>query len=386
MKRNKQRKKRIGLVLSAPPESGGEFQYEKILVEILFSSNYDVTVLCNNRIWIKWCKEKKVRFVKVDWGNHSEIERRFGLKFPLLYKIYSSYFTDIGVILRRENICLLVCGTQSLYLPNLFIRTIRPVHDLMHRYETRFEEIRSTWRERELFFQTVVKFSDVILTDSQLGKKQLIESYLKNKKKRPQIEVLPFVAPFHIMESEEEYVEIPDKYIFYPAQFWQHKNHINLIKAILILKDRIPDIRLVLVGSEKNNLKRIKKFIEAKQLEDYITILGFVTNKQITFLYKHAVAMVMPSYLGPTNIPPLEAMVLGCPVLVSNNYAMPEQVGDAGLAFNPDSPEEIAGCIEKVWNDGTLRENMVKKGYLRVNKWKLEDFKEKLLSIIEKNM
>ena len=69
----------------------------------------------------------------------------------------------------------------------------------------------------------------------------------------------------------------------------------------------------------------------------------------------------MPSYFGPTNIPPLEAMALGCPVAVSNKYAMPEQVGDAGLLFDPDSPEEIAKCIKAMWLDDKLRQKMINK-------------------------
>lgn len=96
--------------------------------------------------------------------------------------------------------------------------------------------------------------------------------------------------------------------------------------------------------------------------------------------------MVMPSYFGPTNIPPLEAMALGCPVIVSNKYAMPEQVGDAGLSFNPDSPEEIAQKIELVWQDEHLRQEMIRKGYQRVRGWKDIDFKKRFIHIILKTL
>lgn len=82
--------------------------------------------------------------------------------------------------------------------------------------------------------------------------------------------------------------------------------------------------------------------------------------------------------MNATNIPPLEAMTLGCPVAVSGKYGMPEQVGDAGLLFNPDSPEEIAECIRMMWRDETLRQNMIDKGYARVNKWTQKEFGGKL--------
>lgn len=104
----------------------------------------------------------------------------------------------------------------------------------------------------------------------------------------------------------------------------------------------------------------------------------------MTYLYRHAVGLVMPSYFGPTNIPPLEAMALGCPVAVSDKYAMPEQVGRAGLLFDPDSPEEIAGCIQKMWTDDELRKRMTEEGYRRIRQWTQEDFKNRLFKVMDR--
>ena len=111
--------------------------------------------------------------------------------------------------------------------------------------------------------------------------------------------------------------------------------------------------------------------------------MGFVSDENITYLYRHAVGLIMPSYFGPTNIPPLEAMALGCPVAVSNKYAMPEQVGRAGLLFHPDSPEEMADCIKRLWTDDKLRERMRKDGYQRSKMWTKEKFEKKLYKIID---
>ena len=157
----------------------------------------------------------------------------------------------------------------------------------------------------------------------------------------------------------------------------------NLLKAIQILAESLSDIHLVLVGSERNNGREIKKYIRDNGLESHVTILGFVSDENITYLYRHAVGLIMPSYFGPTNIPPLEAMALGCPVAVSNKYAMPEQVGRAGLLFHPDSPEEMADCIKRLWTDDNLRERMRKDGYQRSKMWTKEKFEKKLYKIID---
>ena len=129
-------------------------------------------------------------------------------------------------------------------------------------------------------------------------------------------------------------------------------------------------------------MAKIKEYITADGINEYISIQGFVSDGQMKYLYKNAVALVMPTYFGPTNIPPLEAMMLGCPVIVSDKYAMKEQVGNAGLLCNPDSPESIADCILQVWNDEELRKNMVKRGYEQSQKWTISDFKKCFFRIV----
>ena len=85
----------------------------------------------------------------------------------------------------------------------------------------------------------------------------------------------------------------------------------------------------------------------------------------MNFFYLRARAMIMPTFFGPTNIPPLEAMATGCPLIVSDVYAMKEQSGDAALYFNPHSPDEIAEKILMLWSDDELFDEMSKKAYER---------------------
>lgn len=381
MKRTK-----IAMVLVTEPSAGGEHQYALEIAECLQELpdfDYEIVAICRNRFWCKWCRENHIKYFQVNGDSHSTEQIKRNSRFLLCSSIYNKYTTEFGKIVREEKIDVLF-ATAQMYIPNMNIKMVTPVHDLMHRYEPLFPEVRETYQWREAVFGLQAKCADYILTDSGLGKKQFIESYLKKRKRKPHIVVLPFTVPEHIAETKEEYIKVPDRYVFYPAQFWKHKNHINLIKAIQILKNDIDDIYLILVGSEKNYCKEVRKYIAENDLDNNIQIMGFVSNENITYLYRHAVGMIMPSYFGPTNIPPLEAMALGCPVAVSDKYAMPEQVGDAGLLFNPDSPEEIANCIKRLWTDNDLREEMIKKGYRRINVWTRKDFKKRVLKVVRK--
>lgn len=380
--------KSVAVLLTSIPQDGGEHPYLMLLAESLKWCNnryFRLVGICYNDFWEQWCQKEKISYVRLEKKVYTERQMELQTKFPLLFLAQNMKKDLLGQIVHQERIKLLICGQQGTYLPKYLCKVIRPVHDLMHRYEPDFREISSTYATREILFNSVARLSDVVLVDSQLGKKQFIDCYY-NKCHFPKIEVLPFVSSRKSNSKGEEYIETPTKYIFYPAQFWEHKNHINLIKAIRIAKESEADIRLVLVGSEKNALQKVKRAISDNSLEKNVIILGFVSDKQIVYLYKHAVALVMPSYFGPTNIPPLEAMTLGCPVIVSNKYAMGEQVGDAGLLFNPDSPQEMANCILKVWNDESLREQMIQKGYEKIKEWTERDFKKRFISIVLKEI
>lgn len=381
-------KKKIAVVLRTKPEWGGEHQYASVLMDCLLDiSDYDIELvaICESRYWRKWCREHNVRILDVVWPYLTEREQRLHLRYPIFSRIYIMHMSRFGECIQKNRIDAVLCTGQGIFIPNLNIKVIVPVHDLMHRYEGRFPEVAEGYDTRELLFSSVAKYAWCVLTDSKVGRRQFWESYNGHiKKKHIHIVSLPFVVSKHISECEEERIDVPAKYVFYPAQFWQHKNHINLVKAIQLLKQDISDIHLVLVGAEKNYKRAINQYISEHDLKGNVTIKGFVNNENITYLYRHAVGLVMPSYFGPTNIPPLEAMALGCPVAVSNKYAMPEQVGDAGLLFNPDSPEEIAECIKKMWCNEKLRQEMISRGYKRAEKWTEREFGRKLQRIIDK--
>ncbi len=379
------RKKRIGLILLTEPRDGGEHQYAMLVVKCLQERNridYELIVLCGNAFWKKQCREMGIEYGGYPIQNISVKEQQFNYHHPGIAMVYNTYMTPLGKKIREEKLDILLIVQQHKFIPNYKVKIVGAVHDLMHRYESRFPEL-NKFDVRDGYPKGLARYAKCVLVDSKLGKKQFDESYnLGQATRRPRIISLPYVASEYVCNAEEEHVEVPEKYIFYPAQFWKHKNHVNLMRAICILRDTIPDIHLVLVGSDKYNSGEVRKFIEENTLEDFITILGFVSNGQLAWLYSHAMGMVMPSYFGPTNIPPLEAMALGCPVAVSDKYAMPEQVGKAGLLFNPDSPEEIADCIRKIWTDEKLRDTMRKRGYRRAKRWTQREFADKLQKII----
>ena len=380
--------KNVAVLLTSIPQSGGEHSYLVKIMETLMECNqrhFNLLAICCNDYWRAWCRHQRVKRVTYMLEQYSYHKMKFNAYFKMTSVLYNICFSKLEKIILDNNIDLLIGGQQSIFIPKLTCKIIQPVHDLMHRYEAQYEEIRSTYEWRENYFSCEARISDVVLVDSQMGKKQYRECYYKRRGHFPQIKILPFAVSDY-KDAIEEYIETPIKYIFYPAQFWEHKNHNNLLKAIKILRERIPDIYLILVGSERNSMRKVRRMIQENSLTNHVSILGFISDEQIKYLYRHAVALVMPTYFGPTNIPPLEAMELGCPVIVSNKYAMCEQVGDAGLLCDPDSPEDIANCIMQVWGNEEKRKDMIVKGYEQCRKWTRKDFKRLVAKIVVREL
>lgn len=234
------KKHKIAIVLATEPFAGGGHQYAMLVAECLAKnagSSYELVAICHNSFWKRWCKKNKIRCIDGALPGLRHIEKIINYRLPHLAQIYNTYLTPLGKILHKEDIDVLVSAQQFCFIPNYHIKIIVPVHDLMHRYESSFPEVIEDYGEREMCMKSYMKYAYVILTDSKVGKSQLLESYRLEKRKTPNIISLPYVVPEHIYNVDEEYIGVPDRYVFYPAQFWKHKNHINLVKAIQLLRN-----------------------------------------------------------------------------------------------------------------------------------------------------
>lgn len=397
MRNSKSKIKRVGIYLGVSPSDGGMFQYAQSLLEAAISasdSRMDVVVVYANIGWVP---------ILENLGTEGQQLRNFrsgviianilmAMRLPcFLTRIISlllnplvrelkSYKCDVWVFPAQDSLSWQVFG----------VKVIGTIHDLMHRYESRFPEVGSFLRYgiREHRFSNIAKYSDVILVDSNIGKKQVVESYhIKPDKVYP----LPYIAPSYLSDQKERFdflekYKLPLKYLFYPAQFWPHKNHCKLIDALKILSVTYPDISLVLSGGFSNAYENVYNYASSKGVLDRIIFLGYVPQEDLSGIYRRARALVYPTFFGPTNIPPLEAFSLGCPVVVSNIYAMPEQYSDAAIYFDPMDEENMANAIGRVWSSDELVLQMIKKGHKLAENNNQSNFNLLFIDIISKEI
>jgi len=384
---------KIGLFLSATPSMGGAFQYSQTLFEAIVSlprDDFKVVVAFTGSCWFRQLRHSRVKLLRVPYYKWTfgagAIVTLTGFPLTLWRKICTS-IDPTAKLLLKEQCDLWLFSSYSFVAYQMPVRSVGVVHDLMHRYERQFPEVSSfgvyTWREK--VFKRLCRHTVGILVDSELGRSQLGESYGIDLKR---VSVLPFIAPKYLSldkpkRSLDKKYKLPPKFIFYPAQFWDHKNHLGLIKAVAKIRPQCPDIQLVLLGSKKHRgYKKVNDAVSKLGISEHVSFLGHVDEDSLARIYRRARALIMPTFFGPTNIPPLEAFASGCPVAVSGVYGMPEQVGDAGLLFDPNSIEEIAMIVSRLWTDDMLCEALAKKGIKRAEQWGQPQFNERFKSIL----
>jgi glycosyltransferase involved in cell wall biosynthesis len=103
-------------------------------------------------------------------------------------------------------------------------------------------------------------------------------------------------------------------------------------------------------------------------------------------LYRKADALVFASFADYTAIPLVEAMVLGTPIICSNVFSLPEQVGSAGVLFDPFDVENMAEVILRVWNDRSLRDELVEQGYKRAQEFSASRFVHDWTTLIRETL
>ena len=247
---------------------------------------------------------------------------------------------------------------------------INTLWDLCHRNMPEFPEVRNfnTFFIRENNYQHNLGPAVITLTDSQCLSDMASQYYGVELNRFLALPFSPSPYLDEAISSDASYVlekyNLTVDYFYYPAQFWAHKNHIRILQALRILRDErgwMPHV--VFSGKDYGNLSFIEKSIKSYQLESQVTIVGFVPPEDLLGLYKSSIAVVMPTYFGPTNMPPIEAWVLGKPLIYSSEFA--KQVGNAALLVNPDNANEVADSMFQCRNV-EVRNQLINEGYLRL--------------------
>jgi glycosyltransferase involved in cell wall biosynthesis len=245
-------------------------------------------------------------------------------------------------------------------------------------------------RKRRRVFRASAQEATRIIVSAQFTRQCLMERYGIAAEK---IEVIytGYGPEYRVFDDPAELDKVRKKYgldrpfLLYPAATWPHKNHKNLLAALKILTDRHRfDGQLLLTGIAMQAHDEILGEIERQGLARSVKVLGYLPYGELPFLYNLARLLVFPSLFEGFGIPLVEAMACGCPVVCSNVTSLPEVAGDAGITFDPNSPDEMAEKIWAAWNDEARRREMRGRGLERVRLFAWDTAAQKTLEVYRK--
>lgn len=273
------------------------------------------------------------------------------------------------------------------------------IHDLQHRLQPHLPEFSeaSDWEEREVRIRRSIESAVCVLVDSEVGKEDLLALYGDTGIDPGAVIPVPFTTtqllsasmPAERLQAARDRYRLPSKYLFYPAQFWPHKNHGRIVEALGILKVEYDlPVDVVFVGSHAGGLrdrtfKEMTDIARRAGVVEQIHYLGYVPDEVMPALYQAATGLIMPTFFGPTNIPVLEAFSLGCPVITSDIRGIREQVKDAAVLVDPGSSLSIAQGIRQLVLDDRIRATLVEKGRARISEYTPHDFADRIQTVLD---
>ncbi|HAB36706.1 MAG TPA: glycosyltransferase [Rhodobacteraceae bacterium] len=334
----------------------GRFEFE--VFSTVKENTDDLKKLGISCTWVPITFADKIIAMLTDWRWWGRIQNLIKIHGPFEKKLIQ-HGCDLVYFLTQSSNSKLLQQTN-------FITT---VFDLCHRDTPEFPEVRSFGKflAIEEHFKRNLASALVVITESERLSDTVSRRYGIDRERCLSMPMSASPLLQDEVSSDTSYVlkkyNLKLGYFFYPAQFWAHKNHIRILEALVHLREAGIQYNVVFAGGDKGNKKHVEKFAAQNFLNEQVRFLGFVPAEDMRGLYEGSVAVVMPTYFGPTNLPPFEAWLIKRPLVYSSQ--LKEQAGVAAFYANPDDAMELAAAMRSCANT-EIAASLVEKGTSRL--------------------
>jgi glycosyltransferase involved in cell wall biosynthesis/2-polyprenyl-3-methyl-5-hydroxy-6-metoxy-1,4-benzoquinol methylase len=294
-----------------------------------------------------------------------------------IYRLYRRQVDSpkINNLVRSLDVDLVFCPFTAIYYyaPEIPVAVI--VHDLQYLYYPQFFSPELNYHTSRNLLQ-VFKLATRIICVSEYTRQTVLKEGEVDPDRvitipsaiftplsvQPEAKVAATLDEFHLSAGE---------YVFFPANFWRHKNHTMLLTAFFLYCQKHPESRLQLVfsGTPGPRMQFLQEATARMMLTERVVFAGFVEPEKLAALFQGCLAVIFPSLFEGFGAPVLEGMHFSKPVLCSNLTSLPEVGGDAVLYFDPRRPEEIVEAIERIVNEPDLVKELVLKGQQQVSRF-----------------
>jgi glycosyltransferase involved in cell wall biosynthesis len=274
------------------------------------------------------------------------------------------------------------------------IRSVVTIHDLIHeRYPEQYNPVDVKIYSKK--FRYACQHANTIIAISEQTRKDILEFY-KTPAEKIRVTWQSCNPAFgeQLSDAQKKIVllkyELPPKFFLYVGSIIERKNLLNICKAVFILRSELT-MPLVVIGDGGKYKQQVKDFIKQNDLEKKIIFLSerssaissksFQNGQDLPAIYQSATAMIYPSFFEGFGIPVLESLWSRLPVITSNVSSLPEVGGDAVYYVNPQSAEEIAAGMKKIYSDQQFANDLRQKGLLQAKKFSLQNCAKAVMNV-----
>lgn len=329
----------LALFLDHKITDGGGFNASMQLANdiISFVGKNNVIMYTNIPENEKYLRDFGVRYKLISYGMYARIFDIFikiaekALFYPkIVSKLPMSIFERKFSNKQVTHILFLSPSRNGQFLRN--IRYSISVWDMAHRDKYISPEFYEggEWYYRQRLYSEILPKAYSIFVDSMTTKEKILLLYNILPEKIYVNKFTPSINSLTIVNQEKR----PEKIIFYPAQYWAHKDHLCVIRAALILREQYNlSFKIIFCGSDKGYLDELKMQVKSLRLSKQIEFKNFVSSEYLHKLYAECDICVFASMLGPTNLPPLEALLHRKPLVLSDVHEVIENVDENYIRY-----------------------------------------------------
>jgi len=385
---------KIAIISDSRENSGGSLHITLSAIKSLqnFSiRNFDLDFVVTQKSVYKKLKDQYRYKIKLLNENNLLFKvSSFLYRNSFFKKIYHKFLLDnyfeTFVKKNKYDLVFFITPSSLLLLCNK-VNFIYSIWEFAHKEHSSLPEYNeNTIVNKDIYYNYACRHAFKIVLFNEKSKHDFFKYYLVDKSKLENF----FFGPLITNTNDKINSKINElvgnkKYIFYPAQFWPHKNHIYLLEALRKYNENKENkFFLVFTGHDKGNLKFITKKINDLGIAKEVFVFNYLDDEEICFLYKNCFAVAFPSLIGSQSLPLFESFFFQKPIMY-NQKILDSFYKDATLGLDINDYQNFGSNIEKIINNPKLINDIVKKG-LEIYKASLNEknLQEKLYEIFKK--
>ena len=354
---------RVGFFLSScfPDEYPGGKNYMMNLLYSLFllkDKEIECILFIGKKTPLTYEKDFE-RFGKIVRSSLFDRKSLYWFVYKVLYKLFRTHIVAYSLLNKYD---ISVLSHSDIYGKKLPFKTVNWVPDLQFMHLPHLWNEKGLMQQKKVFKQRLI-LSDVAVNSSYDGEKDSLDYVPEAKTSviRPVYQVSDEV--YNNSESTISYLEkkynFKGKYFYLPNQFWTHKNHMVVFKALSVLKSKGIEVVVLCSGlmdhadaperGHTEYMENIHKYILDNKLGDNLKLLGLIDYEDVLKLGRYSISIINSSFFEGWSTTVEEAKSIGKNVILSNLDIHLEQDPPGAVFFDPTDHNELAKILEDKW-------------------------------------